>query len=157
MAYSRALTALFAAVACTSLPGSVAGQRLVDFRSSRVASGPSQFRQLELARTVPIRVSWNRRDLALATGFTAALLVDAAQTRRLARTGWRDWRESNPILGPRPSVGRVNTYTAVVGLGVLGIAAAAPKRVRPWVLGVAFAVEACTLAAMSQRGIAITF
>src|SRR6185503_2916444 len=35
MAYSRALTALFAAVACTTLPGSVDGQRLVDFRSSR--------------------------------------------------------------------------------------------------------------------------
>lgn len=157
MAYSRALTALFAAVACTTLPGSAAAQRVVDYPSSRVAYGPSQFRRLELARTVPIRVTRSRRDLALATGFTAALLLDAAQTRRLARTGWRDWRESNPILGPRPSVGRVNTYTAVVGVAVLGVAAAAPKRVRPWVLGVALAVEVCTLAAMSQRGIAITF
>ena len=157
MAYSRVTPALFAAVACTTLPGSVAGQRLVDFRSSRVTYGPSQFRQLELAHAVPIRVTWSRRDLALASGFTAALLIDAAQTRRLARTGWRDWRESNPILGPRPSVGRVNTYTAVVGLSVLGAAAVAPKRVRPWVLGIAFAVEACTLAAMSQRGVAISF
>ncbi len=157
MAYSRALTALFAAAACTTLPGSVAGQRLVDFRSSRVAYGPSQFPQLELARTVPIRVSWSRRDLVLASGFTAGLLVDAAQTRRLARGGWRDYRETNPLLGPRPSVGRVNTYTVVVGLSVLGAAAVAPKRVRPWVLGIAFAVEACTLAAMSQRGIAISF
>jgi hypothetical protein len=51
----------------------------------------------------------------------------------------------------------VNTYTAVIGLTVLGVAAAAPKRARPWVLGVALAVEACTLGAMSQRGIAITF
>jgi hypothetical protein len=157
MAYSRVFTALFAVVACTTLPSLAAGQRVVEYRSSGVTYGPSQFRQLELARTVPVRVSWNRRDLALATGFTAALLVDATQTRRLARGGWRDYRETNPVLGPRPSVGRVNTYTAVVGLSVLGAAAVAPKRVRPWVLGIAFAVEACTLAAMSQRGIAISF
>jgi len=93
----------------------------------------------------------------LASGFTVALLVDAAQTRRLAQNGWRDYHETNPILGARPSVGRVNTYTAVVGLTVLGVAAAVPKRARPWVLGVALAVEACTLAAMSQRGVAVTF
>ncbi|HEV8399565.1 MAG TPA: hypothetical protein VGQ18_06960 [Gemmatimonadales bacterium] len=102
-------------------------------------------------------MSWRPSDVAVAGGFTAALLMDAAQTRRLARTGWRDWRESNPILGPRPSVRRVNTYTAVVGLSVLGAAALAPKRVRPWVLGIAFVVEASTLAAMSQRGVAISF
>ena len=157
MTHSRVFAALIAAIACTTLPSPAAGQRVVEYRSSRVTFGPSQFRQLELARAVPIRVTWSRRDLALASGFTAALLVDAAQTRRLARTGWRDWRESNPLLGPRPSVGRVNTYTAVVGLSVLGAAALAPKRARPWVLGIAFAVEACTLAAMSQRGIAISF
>jgi hypothetical protein len=157
MAYSRVMTALFAAVACTTLPGWVAGQRVIDYQSSRVVYGASEFRQIEVRRTVPIRVSWRSRDLALASGFTAALLLDAAQTRRLARSGWRDYHETNPILGPRPSVGRVNTYTAVVGLTVLGVAAAVPKRAPPWVLGVALAVEACTLAAMSQRGVAITF
>jgi len=131
------------------LAGSVAAQR--------VGIGASEFRQIEVRRTVPIRVSWSSRDLVLSSGFTAALLVDAAQTRRLAQGGWADYRESNPVLGPRPSVGRVNTYTAVVGLTVLGVAAVAPKRARPWVLGVALVVEACTLAAMSQRGVSITF
>jgi len=84
-------------------------------------------------------------------------LIDAAQTRRLARGGWRDYEETNLILGRNPSEGRVNTYTAVAGLAVLGVAAAAPKRVRPWVLGVAMAVEVYALAAMSQRGVAIRF
>ncbi len=131
------------------LAGSVAAQR--------VGIGASEFRQIEVRRTVPIRVSWGSRDLVLSSGFTAALLVDAAQTRRLARGGWADYRESNPVLGPRPSVGRVNTYTAVVGLTVLGVAAVAPKRARPWVLGAALVVEACTLTAMSHRGVSITF
>jgi hypothetical protein len=131
MAPSRVFAVLFAAVACTTLPSLAAGQR------------PAK--------------PWRPRDVALATGFAATLLVDAAQTRRLARGGWRDYHETNPLLGPRPSVGRVNTYTAVVGLTVLGVAAAVPKRARPWILGVALAVEACTLAAMSQRGVAITF
>jgi hypothetical protein len=38
---------------------------------------------------------------------------------------------------------------------VLGVAAAAPKRARPWVLGVALAVETYTLATMSRRGVVI--
>jgi hypothetical protein len=145
MAQARVITLFFAALACTTLPGSAAGQHLAAYQPLRVAYN------------VPIRVRWRPRDVALASGFTVALLVDAAQTRRLAQSGWRDYHETNPILGPRPSVGRVNTYTAVVGLTVLGVAAAVPKRARPWVLGVALAVEACTLAAMSQRGVAITF
>jgi hypothetical protein len=143
-------------VAC-ALPGWAAGQRVASYQPSQVAYGSDGLPQLRLAGTVPVRMSWRPSDVAVAGGFTAALLIDAAQTRRLARAGWRDFRETNPLLGPRPSVGRVNTYTAVVGLTVLGVAAAAPKRVRPWVLGVALAVEACTLAAMSRNGVAISF
>ena len=132
------------------LPGWAAGQRVVGYGPSRVAQG------LELRGTVPIHVAWRPSDLALAGGFAAAVLVDAAQTRRLARGGWRDYYETNTILGPRPSVGQVNTYTAVVGLAVLGVAAAAPKRARPWLLGAALAVEVYALTAMSRRGVAIT-
>jgi len=91
----------------------------------------------------------------MASVFAAALLIDASQTRRLAAGGWREYTESNPILGPRPSVGQVNTYTAVAGVSVLGLAAIAPKRARPWILGAALAVEVGTLAAMSRQGIGI--
>jgi hypothetical protein len=137
------------------LPARAAGQRLVDDQSPHAPHRSPGVPRLELAGSVPVRVNWSRRDLALAGGFAAALLLDAAQTRRLARTGWRDYEESNVILGPSPSVGQVNTYTALSALTVFGIAALAPKRVRPWVLGTALAVEVVALAMMSREGVAI--
>ena len=155
MAPSRAITLFFAGVLCTSLPGWAEGQRLSDHQPSRVTYRTPGSSRLALTGRLPVRVSWSRRDRALASGFVAALLIDAAQTRRMAAGGWRDWYETNPILGPSPSVGRINTYTAVAGVAVLGVAAAAPERVRPWVLGVALAVEAYALAAMSREGVKI--
>jgi hypothetical protein len=47
---------------------------------------------------------------------------------------------------------RVNTYRTVAGRAVLGVAAPAPKRVRPWVLGAALAGEVYVLGAMSRNG-----
>jgi hypothetical protein len=106
---------------------------------------------------LPARVSWNRSHTALASTFLVGLLIDAAQTRELARHGWAGYREANPLLGDRPGVGRVNTYTAVVGLGVLGAAAAVPPRVRPWLLGAAIAIEAFTVGSSVRQGLPIRF
>jgi len=106
--------------------------------------------------TLP-RLSWSQTDVALASAFTVALLIDAGQTRSLAHGGWHNFRETNPILGSRPTVGQLNTYTAVTELAVLGAAAAAPARLRPWLLGAALAVEAFTIAGTTQQGIAIRF
>jgi hypothetical protein len=112
---------------------------------------------LSATRPALPRLSWSQTDVALASAFTVALLVDAGQTRSLARGGWHEFRETNPILGSRPTVGQLNTYTAVAGLSVLGAAAAAPARLRPWLLGAALAVEAFTIAGTAQQGIAIRF
>lgn len=103
------------------------------------------------------RLSWSRSDVALAGGFAVALWIDAAQTRGLARAGWREYREANPVLGPRPTVGQINAYTAVAGLTVLGAAAVVPARLRPWLLGAALAVETVTVAGSARKGIAVTF
>lgn len=111
--------------------------------------------QLRATRAVSVRLGWSATDVTLASAFAVTLLMDAGQTRGLARDGWRGWRETNPILGPRPSVGQLDTYTAISGLAVLGAAAAVPPKVRPWLLGAAFAVEAFTIAGSVQRGIAI--
>ena len=46
----------------------------------------------------------------------------------------------------------VDTHTAITGLAVLGTAASLPPRVRPWVLGAAFAVEAITISRTTRRG-----
>src|SRR5256714_2643099 len=90
---------------------------------------------------LPARRSWTASHTALASAFTVVLLVDAAQTRDLASRGWPGFREANPLLGPRPSVGQVNTYTALAAAGMMTAAAAAPPRVRPWLLGAALRSE----------------
>lgn len=106
---------------------------------------------------LPGRVSWNQTHTVLAGAFVVTLLIDAAQTRELARHGWSGFREANPLLGNRPSVGRVNSYTAIAGLSVLGAAAALPPKLRPWLLGAAIAVQAFTVAGSVQNGLAIRF
>jgi len=106
---------------------------------------------------LPARVSWTPAHTALASAFLVTLLIDAAQTRELARHGWVDFREANPLLGPRPSVGRVNSYTALAGLSVLSAAAAAPPRLRPWLLGAAVAVQLFTIQGSVRQGIPIRF
>ncbi|HZI21065.1 MAG TPA: hypothetical protein VFD76_01065 [Gemmatimonadales bacterium] len=113
---------------------------------------------LTFGQAVPTpRLAWRGSDLALAGVFTAGLLIDAAQTRGLARAGWTNFRESNPLLGAQPSVGRVNTYTAIAGLTVLGTAAALPRRWRPWLLGAAIAVQALTISSSVRQGIPVRF
>jgi hypothetical protein len=96
----------------------------------------------QVTRHIP---SWSATDVGLATGFLALLWVDAAQTRSLARQGWTDFHESNPILGQEPSVRRINTYTAAAAVATLGIAAVLPPRARRWWLAGAVAVEASTV------------
>lgn len=111
----------------------------------------------EYLTRLPARVSWTPSHTALASAFVVTLLIDAAQTRELARQGWVGFRESNPLLGARPSVGRVNSYTALAGLGVLGAAAAAPPRWRAWLLGAAVAVQAFTIQGSVRQGLPIRF
>jgi len=106
---------------------------------------------------LPARLSWTPSHTALASAFLVTLMIDAAQTRQLARQGWVDFRESNPLLGERPSVGRVNSYTALAGLSVLGAAAVLPPRVRPWLLGAAIAVQAFTIRGSLRQGLPIRF
>ena len=102
---------------------------------------------------LPARRSWTTSHTALASAFTVMLLVDAAQTRELARRGWPGFREANPLLGSRPSVGQVNTYTALAAASTLTIAAIAPPRLRSWLLGAALALEAVTVGGSVRNGL----
>ena len=107
-----------------------------------------------VTRRVP---SWSATDLGLAGGFLALLWVDAAQTRSIARQGWDGFYEVNPILGRRPSVGQINTYTAAAAVATLGVAAILPPRVRRWWLVGAVAVEASTVIYMTASvGVPLT-
>jgi hypothetical protein len=102
---------------------------------------------------LPARRSWTASHTALASAFTLVLLVDAAQTRELARQGWPGFREANPLLGPRPSVDQLNRYTALAAAGMLTAAAAAPPRLRPWLLGAALAAEVLTVGGSVRNGL----
>jgi hypothetical protein len=149
------VAALLVAAVWAALPTPAPGQRIVSYTSSTERDTSNELPQLNPESTPPGEGGWRPSEIALAGAFTAALLIDAGATRRLAAGGWRDYTESNPILGPRPSVGQVNTYTVVAGVTVLGVAAVAPRRARPWILGAALAVEVVALAAMSREGVAI--
>src|SRR5262245_61289754 len=98
--------------------------------------------------------SWKPAHIALAAGFVTTLWIDAAQTREAMALGYR---EMNPILGPHPSEGQINTYTVLAGLTVMGVAAAVSPRWRPWVLGAALAVQVVTIAATVRQRITIPF
>jgi hypothetical protein len=119
--------------------------------------GGAQGAPIKVGWSLPLRVSWSRSSILLASGFAASLLMDAGQTRGLARGGWNGFHETNPILGRSPSVARINVYSAVAGLTVLGVAAAVPARVRPWMLGVAFVVETLVVAGNARAGITVGF
>jgi len=99
--------------------------------------------------------SWSATDVGLAGGFLAMLWVDAAQTRSIARNNWAGFYESNPILGPRPNVGQINSYTAAAAVTTLGVAALLPARARRWWLIGAIAVEAFAVTATTRSGIAL--
>ena len=98
--------------------------------------------------------SWHASHIALAGAFAIALWMDAAQTREAVRRGYQ---ERNPVLGPHPSVGRINSYTAAAGLGVLAAAAVAPRRARPWLLGAALAIETLAIAGNARAGLSLKF
>jgi hypothetical protein len=106
---------------------------------------------MPLTHVTHLAPSWSAADVGLAGGFLALLWVDACQTRSLARQGWDGFSEANPILGHRPSEGRINTYTAAAAVTTLGIAAALRPRERRWWLGAALAVQAFTVYHTTSR------
>lgn len=63
---------------------------------------------------------------------TAALLCDWGQTRSLASDGWGRTRETNPLMGERPTTTVVDTYFAVTILINATIWRTVPKRYR-WI------------------------
>lgn len=61
----------------------------------------------------------------------SSLLIacDASQTIRIASEGWPDnRRESNPVMGERPSVATIITYNIGVIMANIAIWAATPER-----------------------------
>src|SRR2546422_6484751 len=91
--------------------------------SQRLAPPPPT---LHVGATIPARVSWRASDVALAGAFVVAPAIHAAQTRSIPQGGGQGYPEMNPILGPPPSAGQGNTYTALAGLTGLRTPALVP-------------------------------
>lgn len=75
-------------------------------------------------------------DKSLLVTSTGLLLVDWLQTRSIARNP-RDYVELNPILGPHPTVGRVNThFAAAIALNYLISENLSGKTKTGWLIGI---------------------
>ena len=61
--------------------------------------------------TVQAADEWNLEERTTFAMSSVMLVADWAQTRQIARNA-DQYRETNPILGEHPSMGRVNTYFA---------------------------------------------
>ncbi|HEV2750810.1 MAG TPA: hypothetical protein VGV12_09845 [Gemmatimonadales bacterium] len=94
-------------------------------------------------------------DYGLAAGSTALLMADWSQTLRMADNP-RHWRELNPLLGPHPTEGRVNT---IAGLTVVlnGSALLLPKVPRRIWYAAVTVVEMVAVAHNLSLGAAIGF
>jgi len=53
---------------------------------------------------------WSKQDIALEVAWQGINLIDYAQTRNMAKDGWRNFHELNPVLGRYPSDSKINAY-----------------------------------------------
>jgi hypothetical protein len=99
---------------------------------------------------------WDRADLALGGVAVSALVVDWGQTRYIAKHPER-YRETNPILGDHPSVGRVNAYFAGSILATALIADWFRPMNRKLFLGAVAAVEIAVTNRNRSLGVKLSF
>lgn len=70
--------------------------------------------------------SWSRMDVGMQTTFIAITAFDWSQTIDFTQDPHSTILETNLILGPEPSRGRVNVYMPLAMLGHTAVAAALP-------------------------------
>ncbi len=65
---------------------------------------------------------WTDADKYREGVFLTVMTMDCHATRRLAKEGWVNYYESNPLLGQTPSVGRVNNTCLATAIAHVYIA-----------------------------------
>ena len=95
-------------------------------------------------------------DYALAGAAVAALAVDWGQTRHIAKNPQR-FAETNPILGPSPSVGKVDAYFVGAIVGTVALAHVLPGDWRQLFLGGVLALELSVVNQNRSLGIKMAF
>ena len=99
---------------------------------------------------------WERTDYALAGAALAALAVDWGQTRYIAKNT-HQFNETNPVLGPTPSTGKVDTYFLGAMVGTVAIAHLLPGDWRQLFLTGTLAVELGAISQNRSIGIKMAF
>jgi len=99
---------------------------------------------------------WETTDYALAGAAVAALAVDWGQTRHIAKNPQR-FAETNPILGPSPSVGKVDAYFVGAMVGTVALAHVLPSDWRQLFLGGVLALELSVVNQNRSLGIKMAF
>lgn len=100
--------------------------------------------------------SWTPEQKTLGAMYMTAHVIDWGQTRAIAKNPQR-WVEMNPLIGPHPSLGRVNTYFAlapVIGYFALD---ALPSEHRTLALKVLTVMEITTVGRNHYIGIRVSF
>lgn len=101
---------------------------------------------------------WSTGDTARQAALTTLFIADWAQTRTFIKNPDKyPGRESNPILGPHPSVGRATSYSVLCILGHGAISALLPPDLRAGWQYVWIVIEADTVLHNHSAGIRIVF
>lgn len=97
---------------------------------------------------------WTPEEVQWAQTLASATLIDYGQTRGIAKgAGW----EANPLLGRHPTLGRVNVYFGLVGLGSFLIADNLSGAARLNFLRIASYVELGVVAHNAYLGYRVSF
>jgi len=110
---------------------------------------------LAFAASARAQDPWSRADVVRESAVMAVSLADWGQTLNIEE---RDGcHEQNPMLGPHPSRGQVNTYFAASLLLHLGIVWALPARFRPAFQYASLGFELGIVGHNARLGLRITF
>lgn len=81
------------------------------------------FLALMLFSNAVCAAEWTRADTYRESAYMTLHTIDWLQTRSVAKAGWPDGRcESNPVLGNKPSVQKLDAHFAITSIGHIWIA-----------------------------------
>ena len=122
-----------------------------------------RFLVLLLLLPLASHAQWTTEQQRLATATAVLFVVDYGQTRDLIyRQQHRDcsggcYQEQNPILGKRPSRGKVNTYFLLAPLATYLVLDNIDSNSRTWALRVLTAIEVGAVGNNVHLGLSVRF
>ena len=88
-------------------------------------------------------LAWEKKDTYKEAAYLTVHTMDWLQTRYIAKSD--DFYELNPILGKYPSIGKVNTYFLITGIGHALVSYILPQKIRNFWQAITFILESGTV------------